>query len=261
MDMQSSRTSAIVPTSLEHGSKAARDLLEQPSVEAVEMARPHLDALPYRDLVLTLLGRQGFKLDFRGQAPAAVLAMVTEQLVGPGRFPNERALLAEEIAALETFANGLVGAERPQTSIRTFFAPGDLVWHVDRVNERTAFRLVWPIGRPAGMYVTRVGNIDPPMHLAYMRREHPLLCQLDTRVLNAGVDVERLWAHRPAQLAAMTSGRFPFVRDPQQQWQVQPNAISIHRVQTPAQQGTFHRSSWANRAAPGLQIVITVAVD
>ncbi|MEO6359608.1 MAG: hypothetical protein ABIO43_03410 [Sphingomicrobium sp.] len=257
----SSEQTGIVATSLEQGSEAARNLLDKPSVEALELARPPLDELPYRDLVRALLGCQGFKLDFRGQKPAAVLAMVTEQLVGPGAFLRERALLAEEIAALETFATGLVGAERAQTSIRTYFAPGDLVWHVDRVNERNAFRLVWPIGRPAGMYVTPATNIDPQMHLAFMRREHPLLCQLDTRVLNAGVDVERLWAHRPAQLAAMTSGRFPFLRDPRHEWQVQPNAISIHRVETPAQRGTYHRSSWANRSAPGLQIVITVAAD
>ena len=251
----------IVPVSVEHGSAAARHLLDQPFVEAVELARRSLDELPYRDLVMALLGCQGFKLDFRGQAPAAVLAMVANQLLGEGAFLDERALLAEEIAALEKFATGLVGAERAQTSIRTFFAPGDLVWHVDRVNERNAFRLVWPLGRPAGMYVTPASNIDSQLHLAYMRREHPLLCQLDTRVLRAGVDVERLWAHRPAQLAAMTSGRFPFIRDPDQVWQVQPNALSIHRVATPGHSGTYHRSSWANRQSPGLQIVITVAAD
>jgi len=94
-----------------------------------------------------------------------------------------------------------------------------------------------------------------------MRREYPLLCQLDTRVLRTAAPVETLWAHRPAQLAAMVSGRFPFIRDPQMQCEVAPGAASIHRVETPAQPGSYHRSSWANRDAPGFQLVITAASD
>jgi hypothetical protein len=59
----------------------------------------------------------------------------------------------------------------------------------------------------------------------------------------------------------MISGRFPFLIDPDYDCEIAPGAASIHRVETPAQAGAFHRSSWTNRCAPGLQIVITAAAD
>lgn len=246
--------------SLDAGAGAARDLLDRSPLGAVEIPRPPLDSLPYRDFVQALLGRQGFRLDFNRLAPDAALAMVSDQLLGPRAFERERELLAEDIAALADFA-GALGGGRASVAIRTYFAPGDLVWHLDRVNEAHAFRLLWPIGRPAGMRVTPADNIDLPVYAAYMRREHPLLCQLDTRVMRSGAAVEALWEHRPAQLDAMIGGRFPFLRDPSKEHEVTPGAASIHRVETPAQAGTYHRSSWNNRHAPGLQVVITVAAD
>jgi hypothetical protein len=245
---------------LADGAGKARELLDRSARGAIEVGRPPLDALPYREFVHALLGRQGFKLDFNRLEPDAALALVSDQLLGPGAFVRERALLADEIAAVAGFMGELTGS-RPQVAIRTYFAPGDLVWHVDRVNEAAAFRLVWPIGRPAGMQVTAADNVDPAVHRAYMRREHPLLCRLDTRVLRSGAPVEALWAHRPAQLEAMISGTFPFLRDPARQWEVAPGAASIHCVETPARPGTYHRSSWANRASPGFQIVVTAAAD
>jgi hypothetical protein len=90
-----------------------------------------------------------------------------------------------------------------------------------------------------------------------MRREHVLLGRMDTEVLRTGVDVRSLWSHRPEQVEALISGEFPFLIHPERHWGIQPGAASIHRVQTPAQQGTYHRSSWQNHASPGLQIVIT----
>ena len=252
--------SGLPGVSLVQGSRAVRRLLDRSPLGAVAIARPTLDDLPYRDLVRALLSARGFKLDFNRLEPDAALAMVSDQLFGPGAFGRERALLAEDIAALATLAAGLVDA-RPSITIRTYFAPGDTVWHVDRLNERAAFRLLWPLGRPAGMRVTPADNVDAAIHAAYMRREHPLLCRLDTRVMRTGAAVEQLWAHRPAQLAAMATGRFPFLRDADRHVEVTPGAASIHRVETPAQRGTFHRSSWANRAAPGLQVVITAAAD
>lgn len=250
----------LVRLAPERGADAARALLDETPLGAIELARPPLEALPYRDFIRALLGRSGFKLDFNRLAPNAALALVSDKLLGPDAFARERALLAADIAALAEFAGALVGA-RATVSIRTSFVPGDLVWHVDRVNETAAFRLLWPIGRPAGMRVTGPANIDADIYRAYMRREFPLLGQMDTRVLRTGAAVETLWAHRPAQLAAMTSGRFPFLRDPEQEVEVTPGAASIHRVQTPAQRGAWHRSSWANRHAPGMQIVITAASD
>lgn len=253
--------SGIATASLGDDSSRIRDLLLAPGIEGVEIHRAPLDDLPYRPFVAALLKQPGLKLEFRGQAPDAVLAMVADKLLAGG-FAEERAQLAKEIARLETFAAGLVGGRaRPQTAIRTYFAPGDLVWHLDRQSERTAFRLLWPIGRVAGMSVTPANNIDERRYLAYMRHEHPLLCQLDTKVLRTGAPVEHLWAHRPRELEMMKSGRFPFIIDPERIWQFDPNAITIHRVDTPAHPGTYHRSSWANRYSPGLQIVITAAAD
>ncbi|NIJ19020.1 hypothetical protein FHS95_000689 [Sphingomonas naasensis] len=239
---------------------AARDRLDRAPLGALELARPPLDDLPYRDFVRALLARQGFKLDFNRLEPDAALALVSDQLLGPASFVRARALLAEEIATLAGFASHLAGG-RASIAIRTSFAPGDLVWHVDRVQEARAVRLLWPIGRPAGMRVTPAANIDPDIYRAYMRREFPLLCQMDSRVLRTGAPVETLWAHRPEQLAAMTSGRFPFLLDREAECEVTPGAASIHRVQTPAQPGAWHRSAWANRHAPGMQIVITAASD
>lgn len=251
----------IASSSLAAGPSAVRELLGRAAVEAVALDRPPLDGLPYRDLVAALLRKQGFKLDFNGQPPDAVIAMVADQLLGPGTFGRERAMLAEDIAMLTDFLRGVAGGPPPLVSIRTYFAPGDLVWHVDRLHDPRAFRLLWPIGRPSGMRVTPAANIDAGVHRAYMRREHPLLCQLDTRVLRTGGDVETLWAHRPAQLEAMVSGRFPFLIDPAQEWEIAPDAASIHCVATRGQRGTWHRSSWANRRSPGLQIVITAASE
>ena len=237
-----------------------RRLLDESSLGTVEIPRPPLAALPYGAFITALLGCRGFRLDFNRLAPHEALTLVSDKLLGPGAFAAERTALAGDIAALAVFAGELAGG-RPAIAIRTYFAPGDLVWHVDRVNERTAFRLLWPIGRPAGMCVTPTANVDLPLHRAYMRREHPLLCRLDTRVMRSGAAVETLWAHRPAQLAAMMSGAFPFIRDPARIRQVTPGAASIHRVATPQQPGTYHCSSWRNRRSPGLQIVITAASD
>ena len=240
--------------------EAVRRLLDETALGIVELPRPPLDTLPYRDFIAALLGKPGFKLDFNRLTPHQALALVADKLLGPGAFAAERAMLADDIAALAQLTGELTGG-RPAISIRTYFAPGDLVWHVDRVNERAALRLLWPIGRPAGMCVTPTANIDAPLHRAYMRREHPLLGRLDTRVMRTGAAVEALWAHRPEQLAAMVSGDFPFLRDPAQIWEVTPGAASIHRVETPAQPGTMHRSSWTNRTSPGFQIVITATSD
>ncbi|HEY0623237.1 hypothetical protein [Sphingomonas sp.] len=256
--MSASHDRPIPRSRLGAAPETVRCLLDDSPLGAIELPRPPLDALPYRDFIAALLGRPGFKLDFNRLSPLEALALVSDKLLGPNAFEAERAALADDIGALADLAGELAGG-RPAIAIRTYFAPGDLVWHVDRVNERTAFRLLWPIGRPAGMRLTPAGNIDAALHRAYMRREHPLLCRLDTRVMRTGAAVEALWAHRPAQLAAMVSGAFPFLRDPGQEWEVTPGAASIHRVETPVQPGSWHRSSWSNRAVPGFQIVITAA--
>ena len=243
-------------------SDAARDALEQSNTGAIQIDRIAADALPYGRLIEALLRAPGFKLELRGQAPHKVLRQVADQLLGPNTYARECEELADEIGALSDFMRDLAGAiQPPQIAIRTFFAPGDLAWHLDRLHERLAFRLVYPIGRAAGMRVTTRDNIDERLFAAFMRREHPLLCRLDTQVANTGRDVEALWRHRPKQLEAMRSGSFPFLIDPTRVWQVAPDAASIHRVDTPRACGTYHRSCWSNRQRPGFQIVITAAAD
>lgn len=258
--MNEGHRSGIRTGSLDDPAGDLAALLDEVTVEGVEIPHAALGDVPFRDLVSALLDQPGFRLEFRGQTPDAVLAMVADKLLDGG-FAAERAMLAEQIERLEAFARNLAGGGIPQTAIRTYFAPGDLVWHLDRQIDRIAFRLLWPIGRPAGMIVTAADNIDLPRHLAFMRHEHPLLGQLDTNVLRTGAAAEELWAHRPHELEMMKSGDFPFIIDPDRVWQFDANAITIHRVDTPGHPGTYHRSSWANRHSPGLQIVVTVAAD
>lgn len=237
-----------------------RRLLRASPLGAIELVRPSLTDLPYGRFVEALLGRQGFKLDFNAMSPAAALALVSDTLLGPDQYRDERAALAAEIAELAERAAAIVSG-RAAVAVRTFFSPGDLVWHLDRMQQPAAIRLLWPLGRPAGMRVTSPDNIDEGIYAAFMRREFPQLTRLDAQVMHAGAEVERQWAHRPQQLAAMRSGRFPFIRDPSAEFAITPGAISIHRVETPAQRGTFHRSHWANRDRPGFQIVITAVSD
>ena len=240
---------------------AARELLNDPGVEALEMPQTPLDEAPYRDLVRAFLRSQPFTLNFKQSSPAQALAMLSGQLLGPGLFTREQALLAQDVAALAEFAQALSGGPQVQISVRNWFAPGDLVWHFDRSLQPKAFRVLWPLGRPAGMKITPADNIDARVHRAYMNREYPLLYQLDRRIMRtpslSGSDLETLWAHRPVQAAAMISGRFPFVRDSREEWAIKPHAASVHRIETPSQTGTYHRSSWENRLSPGFQFVMT----
>jgi hypothetical protein len=118
-------------------------------------------------------------------------------------------------------------------------------------------RILMPLGRVAGMRVTRADNIDHAIYDPFMRRELPLLCELDRKAMRTGEPLEALWAHRPRQVEAMTLDRNSFLRDPSRVWEIQRDAISIHRFQTPRCEGTYHRSAWENRVSPGLQIVMT----
>lgn len=235
-----------------------REAIEDSPVHAVELIRPALPELPYRSLIDDLARGRGFRFDFNRLEPLEALISVTETLFRRGRFELECHAMAQDIHTLAGTISALTQT-RPTISLRTYFAPGDLVWHVDRVDEADAYRLVWPIGRPAGMLLTPENNVDPAIYHGYMRREHTLLGRLDTNVLKSGRPVEELWAHRPAQLDALQTGNFPFVHNPANVTQVNTGAASIHRVQTPRHAGSIHRSSWQNRHTPGVQIVITAA--
>lgn len=233
----------------------ARELLDRSSVEALQFARPPLDQLPYRDFVRAVVQAR-FKADFGRRPPAVALADLSDQLFGPGRFAAEREVLARDIATVAAFAGALYGKPASVT-VRTYFAPGDLVWHVDRSHDADSLRILMPLGRVGGMRVTPADNIDEAIYDPFMRRELPLLCELDRKAMRTGEPLERLWAHRPRQVEAMTLDRNPFLRDPARVYEIQRDAISIHRFQTPKHRGTYHRSAWENRVSPGLQIVMT----
>lgn len=239
------------------GAAAVGAAVDASAAGAVEVPRPALATLPYRGLVKALLARPGFRLDFGTRSPADALDAVVDRLVGPGAWGAERAAFADTMATLAALVAGMAGVASAQLSLRSYFAPGDAVWHLDRMNGEVAYRLVWPIGRPAGMLVTPPETIDRGIYTAWMHREHALLGALDSRVARGEGTPEELWAHRPEQLAALRDGRFPFLIDDRQAAQVTPGAASIHRVDTPGRPGCFHRSSWANRHAPGLQFVAT----
>jgi len=111
------------------------------------------------------------------------------------------------------------------------------------------------------MRVTMRDNIDPAIYAAFMRREHPILCRLDREIARTGLPLETLWRHRPMQALSMIVGDYPFLRDPERVDAVNPNFISIHRIETPNMHGTYHRSAWGNRNTPGIQIIFTVTSD
>lgn len=195
--------------------------------------------------------------DFSRADPEIALNKLVDYVLGRGTFSSERQTLIRDLLVLDTFGRALVEGPRLLVSVRNWFAPGDMVWHVDRSRKPVALRILWPLGRAEGMRLTRSSNIDPRLYAAYMRREHPLLCRLDREVARTGAGLKSLWAHRPLQVAAMTSGVYPFLLNSKSVWEVERNAISVHRIETPVSAGTFHRSAWANRISPGLQIILT----
>lgn len=235
----------------------ARELMGRSTVDTITFARPPVDQTPYGPFVRALLTAPPFKVDVSRMPPAAAFAALSDQLFGPGKFVAQREVLAREVATVAAFMRDLCGGTPVSIMVRTYFNPGDLVWHVDRSQQTDSLRLLWPMGRPGGMRVTPAGNIDQTLYAPFMRRELPLLCELDRKVFRTGEGLEGLWAHRPRQMQAMTSGVYPFLRDPAQVWQIQRDAISVHRFHTPRDVGTYHRSAWENRNAPGLQIVMT----
>lgn len=235
----------------------ARAMLDRSTVEALEFAQPPVDETPYRDFVRALQSVQPFKVDFEQRPADMVLSMLADQILGPGAFRRERDLLAGEVIALQAFVQKVGGGGHVFTSLRTYFAPGDLVWHVDRSLQPNAIRVLRPMGRAAGMRITSADNIDSTIYKPFMRRELPLLCELDRKALATGLPLEDLWGHRPVQTGSMMSGRYAFLRDPDKVWEIQRDAMSIHRFETPYHAGTYHRSSWENRMQPGLQLVMT----
>lgn len=243
------------------GAPAILGLLGDSPVGGIEITRPAAHALPYAGLVAALLARTGFRLDFGGRTPADAIDLIADRLIGRGTLAAERTAFAADVAQIARVMQQVVGGPPPIVSLRSYFAPGDLVWHLDRMSGTAAYRFVWGIGRPAGMALTPASNIDHGRYAAYMRREHALLGRLDTQVSVGQGTVESLWEHRPMQLAALRSGSFPFVIDPARLLVVATGCASIHRVDTPGRAGAYHRSSWGNRDAPGLQLVVTASAD
>lgn len=147
---------------------------------------------------------------------------------------------------------------RVRVSVRNWFAPGDLVWHVDRSMKDFAIRAIWPLGRNYGTSYTPVSNIDLAKYNAYMRRERPLLILLDRKVLD--FDCKRsykdIWRHRSVQVANMRFCRFPFIRNPNDIFEVAPNSLVLHQFEIVDELGgSFHCGTAENEATPGLQTV------
>jgi hypothetical protein len=233
------------------------DLFAQNRVEAVEIPRPQLADTGYASLVRSLTALPRFMCDF-SQTPADVaFPMLCRRFLGDDAPLMEMQRLLEDLARIETIARDFCG-DRLLISVRNWFAPGDLVWHVDRSARNAAYRILWPLERTEGMRITPRDNLDRDLYAAFMRREHPLLCRLDRDIAASGGGLEALWRHRPRQVRAMIEDDFPFVRDRDRVGAVGASSISIHRIETPRMPGTFHRSAWANRMTPGLQIIITV---
>lgn len=246
-----------VPTLQSLDFRETSQFLRHPKVEAVQILRPPLAETVFAPLVKAFVAAPPFMSDFSRADPEIAFDLLADRLLGPSTFAAERKALISEMRQLERFARLLIEGPRLLISLRNWFAPGDLVWHVDRSRRRDALRILWPLGRAEGMRVTPAANIDPALYAAYMRREHPLLCRLDRNVAITGSVLERLWAHRPCQVTSMILDRFPFTVDPGRTWEIHRDAVSIHRIETPAHGGTFHRSAWANRSRPGLQIIMT----
>ncbi|MBI3759583.1 MAG: hypothetical protein HY269_07505 [Deltaproteobacteria bacterium] len=257
-------TPAVVPRALKAGlvglsafdGVAARDAVQADGVEAVEIHRPALAQSGYVELVSELLAAPRFMCDFSQNPSERALPQLCLRLLGHSGHPGQLERLLSDLVAVERFARQL-GGERVLVSIRNWFAPGDLVWHVDRSSRAAAFRVLWPLGRSEGMRVTPFDNIEPVLYAAFMRREHPILCRLDREIASTSKPLEVLWRHRPAQVDAMIAGNYPYMRDPALVAAMHPDAISVHRIATPRMRGTFHRSAWANRHTPGLQIIVT----
>lgn len=243
-------------TSLSAGQ--CRDLLFGGGAEACIIDRPVLAEAPYRPLIEALARGPGFRMSLNSEAPAKALTRLVAQLFPAAALGDAVAALAGEIERLASRVGEVAGG-RPMVVLRTYFAPGDLVWHVDRMPGQRSVRLVWPIGRPGGMQVTAHANVDQPLYAAFMRREFPLLCRLDDHVEKRGGSLERLWAYRPEQVRMMQTGVFPFIRDAAAVATVPVGAASLHRVETIGWPGCLHRSDWCNRDQPGVQIVITAS--
>ncbi|KVC92359.1 hypothetical protein WI76_03895 [Burkholderia ubonensis] len=227
------------------------------SVEAVEIPRPELSETGYADLVRNLVASPRFMCDFSQTPSSIAFPRLCRRILGEDAPLDQIARLLDDLNRIEQFARMLYG-QRLLVSVRNWFAPGDLVWHVDRSSRDSAYRILWPLGRAAGMRVTPRDNFDHALYAAFMRREHPLLCRLDRDVAASGQPLEILWQHRHQQVYAMIEDDFPFLLDRDRVEAVRASSVSVHRIETPRLPGTYHRSAWANRNAPGLQIIITV---
>lgn len=234
----------------------ARALLSDAAVEALEVSMAIRATGGYRRLAALVTSSAPFMCDFSGQSIEAVLFRLADRICLVG-LEEELWRLTADLERLRWFGMELVQGTRVLMSIRNWFAPGDLVWHVDRSAKARAFRILWPIGRAAGMKVTTKDNIDLRLYNGFMQREHPLLCKLDRKVVETGRNLESLWAHRPKQMNAMICGNYPFLKDPGKVYSLHRDSIAVHRIETPDHCGTWHRSSWENRRSPGLQVIVT----
>lgn len=156
-----------------------------PGVEAIEIPRPALSEVAYAGLVQRLLAAPPFMSDFSHTLSRTAFRHLCRRVLG--HDANDAAdgdqsadLLLAELAEIEHFAQRLCGP-RMLVSMRNWFAPGDLVWHVDRSARAAAYRILWPLGRAAGMRVTPRENLAPSIYACWRRPnfDHPRRLNFD----------------------------------------------------------------------------------
>lgn len=237
---------------------ARRCLVEQ-CAEVVQAPPPYRVDTRYSNLTASILRLDPFMLDLGNYSVSTWWQIVEflEKHVPINLVRAEGNKLRSDLETVVRFSRLVLNANRVLVSLRNWFAPGDLVWHVDRSTKPNALRILWPLERRAGMYVTPVGNISVNQYRAYMQREHPLLCRLDRQIYEERSSLDRVWKHRPKQVESMKTGEFEFLANNKKVFQLDPEGVSIHRIESPSWPGTWHHSAWENHKTPGIQVIIT----
>lgn len=236
-------------------SASIRRHLECRDVEAIEVLQPSLCYVPLIPLLCSL---KPFHRNLGTEGQLSNLSALLEELTHTAQYDESTYYLFRLLENLLSLTSSLVDKGQVTLGVRNWFTPGDATWHVDRSPRKVAYRVLWCVGRREGLKVTPRANIDLQCHDTFMRREDALLTKLDRDVIRTGLDVNALWSHRPQQVFEMASENFPFIRSKDLIHTFAPTSVSIHKLQTTEQLGTYHRASWANRIRPGLQFIFTV---
>jgi hypothetical protein len=216
----------------------------------------HLLQPGFDDAIDALRSIPRFKLPFGTATAERALPHLLRSTTSSPAILNAAAGLGAAADGLAQLVTTLVGSARFAGSVRNFFCPGDTLWHTDEVDGRSAFRLLWPLGRPAGMQYTPFENVDIAKYRYHMARMLPFVQKLDAAAFATGIKTDEYLAGKPALLNQFH--RRAFLKDPDLFASVPHNHASLHRVETPRQRGTFHANNFSNETQPGLQLIFTL---